>query len=220
MVSIIALDSLVAGATERPRRIPWLSYPSVTPACHNRHHIVQIGDVATHATIWAALVAYAIGEAGRVAAGRRAKRSLGRGFWTAGSGLYVLHVVAAFHVHHGWSHTAAYAHTAEQTAALVGLDWGGGIYVNYAFTALWMGEAAWWWLAPVGYLTRARHLELTVRAVFLFMIVNGAVVFVAGPMRWVGLGICAAVWWIWWRAGYATDEEGRSAEVAPDANRE
>ena len=177
---------------------------------------MHIGDLATQATIWAALVAYTIGEVGRVKAGRHAK--LGRGFWTAGCGLYVLHVAAAFQVHYGWSHAAAYAHTAEQTTALVGLDWGVGIYVNYAFTALWIGESSWWWLAPVAYLTRARPLELTVRAVFLFMIGNGAVVFVDGPRRWLGLGICAAVCWVWWRAGYATDDEGRSADVGPDAS--
>ncbi len=179
---------------------------------------MHIWNLVTQITIWAALVTYTIGEAGRVTAWHRAKWSLGRGLWTAGSGLYVLHVVAAFHSHHSWSHAAAYAYTAKQTALLIGIDWDGGIYVNYVFTALWIAETAWWWMAPVSYLRRARYLELTVRAFFLFMIVNGAVVFVAGPMRWVGLWISVILCWIWWRAGYATDEEGRSADVEPDAN--
>ncbi len=48
-----------------------------------------------------------------------------------------------------WSHAAAYAHTATQVAAGVGLNWGGGIYANYAFTALWLVEVGWWWAAPV-----------------------------------------------------------------------
>ena len=105
--------------------------------------------------------------------------------------------MAAFTFHHGWSHQAAYAATAEQTAALIGRAWGGGLYLNYAFTALWIEETVWWWASPHSYGTRSRTATLTVRAVFLFMIVNGAVVFVDGPMRWVGAGIVAVLLATW-----------------------
>ena len=63
-----------------------------------------------------------------------------------------------------------------------------------------MSEAAWWWAAPVRYRARARGVRLTIRAVFLFMIVNGAVVFVDGPMRWVGGALVVWLIWMWWRS--------------------
>ena len=33
--------------------------------------------------------------------------------------------------------------SARQTAEVFGLDWGGGLYVNYAFTAAWVADVAW-----------------------------------------------------------------------------
>jgi len=80
---------------------------------------VHIWNLATQITIWAALVTYTIGEAGRVTAWHRAKLSLGRGLWTAGCGLYVLHVVAAFHSHHSWSHAAAQEQTDIESFAVL-----------------------------------------------------------------------------------------------------
>ena len=141
-------------------------------------------------------MAYTAGEIRR-AGGSPGGRPWGRGACALGCALYLLHVVAAFTFHHGWSHQAAYASTAEQTAALIGQAWGGGLYLNYAFTALWIGETVCWWASPHAYGTRSRTATLTVRAVFLFMIVNGAVVFVDGPMRWVGAGIVAVLLATW-----------------------
>jgi hypothetical protein len=145
-------------------------------------------------TIWAALLAYTAGEWGRI---QTPRASWAKAVWTIGALLYAAHVAAAFTFAYEWSHAAAYAHTARQTANLVGLDWGGGIWVNYAFTVVWLAEAVWWWTAPSHYLSRPRPLELIVRAVFLFMIVNGAVVFVAGPAKWIGAAIVAALCAIW-----------------------
>ena len=158
---------------------------------------MDIGDLLTRASIWLALGAYTLGEASRVNphAGRRTFGA--HAIWSAGCVLYVVHVFAAFQVYHGWSHAAAYAHTAARTAAVVGLDWGGGIWVNYAFTVLWLGEAGWSWINPESYRARPRGVELAVRATFLFMIVNAAVVFVSGPTRWIGLAIIVALVWIW-----------------------
>ena len=83
--------------------------------------------------------------------------------------------------HHGWSHAAAYAYTAARTDELLGLRWGGGLWVNYAFTILWVGEALWWQMWPESHARRPRAWKPAVRGAFLFMIVNGAVVFVDGP---------------------------------------
>ena len=147
-------------------------------------------------TIWTALLLYTCGEYGRT---HRPAAGWSRPAWSLGAAVYLAHVAAAFDAHHGWSHAAAYAYTAAQTEAFIGLDWGGGVWVNYAFTLMWVADAVWWGIAPVGYRQRARAIDLMVRAVFLFMIVNGAVVFVEGVTRWLGVGIVAALVWIWSR---------------------
>ncbi len=152
-------------------------------------------------TIWTALVLYVAGEFGRA---RRPAAAWARPVWLLGGLVYLGHVVAAFGIHHDWSHAAAYAHTAARTEALAGLDWGGGIWVNYAFTTIWVGEGLWWQLAPARYAKRPRVLTTAVRGAFLFMIANGAVIFVDGPRRLIGVGVLAALIGIWWhgrRAG-------------------
>ena len=148
-------------------------------------------------TIWLSLVAYTASEAGRSGRLTVLGREGPRVMLTVGCLLYLAHVVAAFSSEHAWSHATAYASTARQTEALFGLDWGGGLYVNYAFSALWVSEVVWWWMASASYLHRERWKHITVRAVFLFMIANGAVVFVNGPMRWVGLAIVATLVTTW-----------------------
>ena len=145
-------------------------------------------------TIWTALVLYTAGEYGRI---RRPVATWARPVWLLGAAAYLAHVAAAFATHHGWSHAAAHAYTAARTEALLGLLWGGGLWVNYAFTILWVGEALWWQLSPATYARRARAWGPAVRGAFLFMIVNGAVVFVDGSGRWLGVGIVAALLAIW-----------------------
>jgi hypothetical protein len=65
--------------------------------------------------------------------------------WTLACAFYLMHVAAAFQFHHHWSHLAAYRETAQQTAEVFGLNWGGGLYFNYAFTIVWIADALWWW---------------------------------------------------------------------------
>ncbi len=117
---------------------------------------------------------------------------LRRACWTLGCLLCLAHVAAAFHFYHGWSHAAAYAHTARRTAEVLGLDWGGGLYWNYAFTAAWAGDVLWMWLGR-----RPRWFAVAVQVFLAFMAFNAAVVFEAGPVRWAGLvgaGALAVRW--------------------------
>ena len=143
-------------------------------------------------TIWAALVLYVAGEFGR---SLRPRASWARPVWILGSICYVCHVISAFSLHHHWSHSAAYVYTAATTNDLVGINSGLGLWVNYVFTAVWVGEGLLprRWSLPVD-----RRLNLIVRSVFLFMIINGAVVFVAGPQRWFGLLLVVGLFIIWW----------------------
>lgn len=130
-------------------------------------------------------VAWAVGEA-------LMRRSLtldrwARAIWTAAVVLALVHVVLAFHLVYGWSHAAAVEATARQTAERFGWAWRGGVFVNYAFLALWLADVAWWWLAPASHSSRSIRLERTRLAVFAFLFGNAAIVFASGAGRLVGI---------------------------------
>jgi len=105
-----------------------------------------------------------------------------RWFWTAGCILLVVHILCAFGFYHRWSHQAAYRHTAEQTAAVTGLDWGGGLYVNYAFALFWAVDVAVWWRRGRQFPCRSRGYLTALHSVFALMMINATVVF--GPPFW------------------------------------
>ena len=155
-----------------------------------------MGDRLTLVTIWLALGLYAAAQVER----RRSASAisgLGLRLLTLSWGLYIGHVLLAFDVHYDWSHATAYAETAAQTEVLLGRRWGGGLYLNYLFSAVWGTEMCWWRWAPESYEGRAHRLELAIRVFFLFMIVNGAVVFVNGPQRWLGVAIVGVLLVAW-----------------------
>lgn len=161
-------------------------------------------------TIDAALLAATAGAACWVwAAPSRGGRRGARLLWTAGCGLYLLHVAAAFHYEHGWSHAAAVRFTAERTRAVTGLDFAGGLYVNYVFTAGWIADTARLWLCRVsagetcGWLTQDRSASWQLRTrlgsatrwlaigwygLFVFVAFNATAVFATGTVRWAGVG--------------------------------
>ncbi len=141
-------------------------------------------DVAVRGSIAVATLSWASAEWLRLrhpSAGATA-----RACWTLGAASTVVHTIAVFHNIHGWSQDAALAHTAQQTAVLTGLRWGGGLYVNYAFIALWVADAALWWHDRAAYERRSAGARDALLAVFLFMFVNAGIVFAHGPARVVG----------------------------------
>jgi hypothetical protein len=111
-----------------------------------------------------------------------------------GCAALLYHIAAAFQFRHGWSHSAAYADTARQTAALTGWNWGGGIYINYLFALVWGCEVARAWVSPR---TVAPSRTWILRGFFLFMFLNAAVVFAHGWVRWLGLLGCVALIAVW-----------------------
>lgn len=151
----------------------------------------------TRGTIWLALTLYTVGEAMLAFRDRPAAEAAGR-LNAAGCAAFLTHVAAAFHFHHGWSHAAAYADTARQTAEFTGWNWGGGLYVNYLFALVWLGDVAWRRAATPARGARPGWVTWSLRAWFLFMIFNGAVVFVRGPARWYGLALCVVLAGCWW----------------------
>ena len=110
--------------------------------------------------------------------------------WTAGCLAFLLHVACAFEYYHHWSHVEAYEATARQTADVVGLDWGGGLYVNYAFTLLWLADVCWWWIDTESYLARPLLIEWGVQGFLGFIAFNATVVFATGFSRWFGSVAC------------------------------
>ena len=86
---------------------------------------------------------------------------------------------------------------ARQTAAVTGIAWGGGIFVNYLFLAVWLADAIWWWIAPVAYIHRSARVERTRLALFVFMFANGAILFASHAARAVGVPSVAAVCIAW-----------------------
>ncbi|HEX5218693.1 MAG TPA: hypothetical protein VFZ59_03935 [Verrucomicrobiae bacterium] len=152
----------------------------------------------TRGTVWLALTLYVAAELA-VAFKRGVAGGLARGLNTVGVAVYVLHVVCAFHFYHQWSHSVAYADTARQTAEFSGWNWGGGLYVNYLFTLVWLSELIWWWASPTTFARRPRWMGRVVRGFFMFMTFNGAVVFAHSPMRWYGVVLCVLLVVSWWR---------------------
>src|SRR5687768_11040643 len=125
---------------------------------------MHTGELLTRWTVRAALALYVLSLTLRIsAAGRRRPLEIARLFWIAGCAAFLLHTVCAFHFYHHWSHHAAHAATARQTAEVVGHYWGGGLFANYVFAALWTADACWWWLSPKTYLVRPRGVEWMVQ---------------------------------------------------------
>ena len=119
--------------------------------------------------------------------------------WSLGSLANLSHLLLAFHFLHDWSHSAAHAAIARQTYEQSGLDWGGGIYINYAFCALWLFDAGFWWMSPVRYQRRSVYLDGALQFIFLFMFFNATVVFGKSPLRFLGGILClvAILGWVW-----------------------
>jgi len=140
------------------------------------------GEQTIRITIWLAMGLYALSTIRR-----------SRCLYTAGLAAYLAHVAAVFHFAHGWSHSAAYEYTAQRTAEVTGNAVGAGLFVNYAFTAMWIADAVWWWTNRRTYEGRSRWFDLLVHAIFVFMIFNSTVIFASGPVQWYGATICALV---------------------------
>jgi hypothetical protein len=159
------------------------------------------GELLTKLSVWLALAAYTIATA-RWLNQRRTDRALcvARWIYTLGCALFFLHVACAFSFFHHWSHDDAYRETARQTAELTGWPWGGGLYINYVFAAAWLAVVLCLWLAPGSF--RTSRWIAAWHAFVAFMMLNGAVIFVHGPMRWLGVLLCttlAAAWLRHWR---------------------
>jgi hypothetical protein len=170
------------------------------------------GELLTRLTVWIVLAGYALGAAGSVLARDNMQRlAVARAAWTVGCLALVAHILCAYHYYHDWSQTSAYVETARQTAEVTGMNWGGGLYINYLFVLAWAADAVWWWRGHDRYLRRPRAVGITLHAFLIFIVFNATVIFKAGTLRWAGLGLCVGLMAVWMRAALRrTGEEGSS----------
>ncbi|MBN9518124.1 hypothetical protein J0H58_06350 [bacterium] len=128
------------------------------------------GENLTHpairATAWLAVAAWALGWP-------RAWRGVGAAVWLWGALAAVFHVAVAMHTGHTWSHAAAVRHTEEVSGV------GAGVWVNYAFVAVWLADATWLAASAASYRRRPRGVAWAVHGFLAFVVVNAAVIFAA-----------------------------------------
>jgi hypothetical protein len=150
-------------------------------------------DVLMRGFAWASLACWTACEWLRVARGER--DLLPRLAFSAGLAAMALHSWAAFAFRYDFSFQAALADAARQIEAVTGQPSSPrGFYMNYVFLAWWAVEAAIWWFAVDAFARRPTALAWASRLFFVFMFVNGAVVFASGPVRIFGvLAVLAAV---------------------------
>lgn len=157
------------------------------------------GEVLTRATVWIAVAGYAIGCCVfALSRGKKQWESAVRVIWTIACASLLAHFICAFHFYHNWSHAAAYRDTARQTKELFGLNWGGGVFINYGVLVVWIFDVGWWWLGGVeSYRARPAIPVVAWHAFLLFIIFNATVLFAHGPARWIGAVVCVVISLCW-----------------------
>lgn len=157
------------------------------------------GEFLTRGTIWISILSYAIGSiVFAMSRGRLGYDRWARLAWTIGCAALIAHFVCAFDFYHAWSHESAYADTARQTAEVIRINWGGGLYINYAVALFWIADVSWWWVAGLSSYRRRPWLPTLIWHSFLiFIIFNALVVFKHGMTRWAGLLVCLSLVLSW-----------------------
>jgi len=156
------------------------------------------GELLTRGTVWVALTSYVASEAFSAVQRDDEKVTISWGLKAAGCVFFLAHIAAVFNYFYSWHHAAAYADTARQSKELTGWNSGDGLYLNYLLALVWVSEVIWPRITAVGYLSRSIWWTWTVRVFFLFMIFNGAFVFVRSNVRWFGLFLCLFLLLCWW----------------------
>jgi hypothetical protein len=151
--------------------------------------MMSFGEFLTRSTIWISIAAYTIGCVVFATARRQPDNDRRvRLAWTIACAALVVHFICAFNFYHGWSQESAYLETARQTAAVFAINWGGGLFINYAVATIWIADVAWWWFAGISsYRRRPWMLTLIWHSFLIFIIFNATVVFKDGLARWIGL---------------------------------
>ncbi|MCB9892248.1 MAG: hypothetical protein H6833_11410 [Planctomycetes bacterium] len=151
---------------------------------------MPLPELLTRATIWCAILAYTLSTiAWRAGHDERSRR-----LWTAGATTYLLHAVLAFATFYEGSHTVAWRETARRTKDLTGFDSGAGLLLNELLLVVWWLDLVTWFRSGhIARRARPRWKSTALHAVFLFLIMNGGIVFAQGPVQWFTLACVLAL---------------------------
>ena len=152
---------------------------------------------ALFVTIWLSLLLFVLGEFGK-------RRRAARVYWLAsaiGLTLGVIHVFLALWINDDWNHAIAWRVTEERTREMFGFGWGGLLAGNYAFLGWWAFDLWRWRSDPAAYAATPLLFLWGARAFVLGIIAPAAIVFAAGPRRWAGVALVAALLVSWLPAG-------------------
>jgi hypothetical protein len=156
------------------------------------------GEFLTRLSIWVTLAGYAGGVALLILS--RKKPGLdraGRLIWTIACLGLLVHTLCAFHFYHQWSDDIAYDETSRQTAEVSGINWGGGLYINYLLLAAWVIDVGWWWRGLDLYRRRSKMVTTLWQGFLAFIFFNATVVFETGIIRVVGIVTFLCLILIW-----------------------
>jgi hypothetical protein len=152
-----------------------------------------MSEAGTYLTIFFAITCWSVALVSAAGTARIA--------WTAGLGLYLAHILFAFDAFYDWSHHLAIEVTAKETAAVIGLETGSGLWVNYAFGLILALDVLRQWRSGT------RRYAVAIDWLVIFMIVNGAIIFADGITRLYGAVLFIAVIALRWRRRGLTARE-------------
>jgi len=157
-------------------------------------------DLAIRGTAWLATAGFFLGAFFLIKSrGKNRPASLTKWVWAGACDFYFLHIFAAFHFQHHWSHTAAVRHVAEQSQQLIGKPVEAGIWLNYALLITWAVDAGWLIVDEVGFLKRNKIISWAIHGFIIFMFINGAIIFAPDVVRWPSLAAFIFLAWSFWR---------------------
>lgn len=142
----------------------------------------MLSDSAIYVPVWLALVSWFVGSFARVPKAQDPggkHNAIYRFSWLFGSVMIAFHILASYGIAHGWSHAAAVEATAVESEQVTGIRAGWGVYVNFAFVAVWMGYS-------ITMVSSRRRWPGIDQAVFWFtaaIIVSATIVFESGAVR-------------------------------------
>ena len=107
--------------------------------------------------------------------------------WLVGALLSLGHSLGSLATFHHGSQFMAMEATAQQTQELLGIRFGAGLFVNYAFDLVWLVDAMIRMISPAIYSKLPNTYRYCTNGFLIFMAINGAIVFQSGWIRAIGL---------------------------------
>ncbi len=119
--------------------------------------------------------------------------------WLVGALLSLCHSLGSLATFHQGSQSKAFEATAQQTEELLGVGFGAGLFVNYAFVTVWLIDAFFRILLPSIYNQLPKVYRYCTNGFLIFIAINGAIVFQSGWVRGMGLACLTMLLLLSWQ---------------------